>query len=269
MPPRRHRRLRGPTPARRPSEDEPTGPQPSPRSVRPRSRRSPERRNPPWPCPSRPPPRAHGPPGPPRRSPRSRRTSRRGTSAAPAGTPRRPRRRRAAARALARSVVTLEDGGLRESRQTFLDRARSRFADTLDVVEVVDRGAHDLLEISEPVDDLVDDTVGEPRDLRQQAVAARLQADLEIDAAGEVQHRRDDLEVEQIVGVELGQRFEGVAHVPLGIGMEVVEDHETAIVVDATHELFELQPNEAAVDAQLDDVTLDLLGDAADHLGAL
>ena len=51
--------------------------------------------------------------------------------------------------------------------------------------------------------------------------------------------------------------------------MEVVLDHEAAVVLDAAHELLELEAHEAAVDAELDDVSLDLLGDAAHHLGAL
>ena len=54
-----------------------------------------------------------------------------------------------------------------------------------------------------------------------------------------------------------------------GVLVEVVLDHEAAVVVDAAHELVELEAHEAAVDAELDDVELDLLGDAAHHLGAL
>ena len=57
--------------------------------------------------------------------------------------------------------------------------------------------------------------------------------------------------------------------VPLGVLVEVVLDHEAPVVVDAAHQLLELQAHEPAVDAELDDVALDLLGDAPHHLGAL
>ena len=50
---------------------------------------------------------------------------------------------------------------------------------------------------------------------------------------------------------------------------EVVLAHEAQVVVHAAGELFELQLDEPAVDAELDDVALDLLRDAAHHLGAL
>ena len=50
---------------------------------------------------------------------------------------------------------------------------------------------------------------------------------------------------------------------------EVVARHEPAVVVHAAGELFELERDEPAVVAELDDVTLDLVGDAAHHLGAL
>ena len=67
----------------------------------------------------------------------------------------------------------------------------------------------------------------------------------------------------------VGERLERLVDVPRGVLVEVVLDHEPAIVVDAAHELVELEAHEAAVDAELDDVELDLLGDPADHLGAL
>ena len=106
--------------------------------------------------------------------------------------------------------------------------------------------------------------------LAQQPVAARLQPDVEVDGArAEVQRRGDRLEVEQVVGVELGQRAERLLEVALGVLVEVVLDHEAAVVVDAAHELLELQAHEPAVVAELDDVSVDLLGDAAHHLGAL
>ena len=52
-------------------------------------------------------------------------------------------------------------------------------------------------------------------------------------------------------------------------GDEVVAHDELALAVDAGHELLELQRQQAAVGAELDDVALDLGGDAAHHLQPL
>ena len=51
--------------------------------------------------------------------------------------------------------------------------------------------------------------------------------------------------------------------------LEVVLRHQAAVLLDAADELLELQHHEAAVGTELDDVALDLLGDAPHHLGAL
>ena len=67
----------------------------------------------------------------------------------------------------------------------------------------------------------------------------------------------------------LGQRLEGLVEVPRSSSSEVVLDDQAAVVLDAAHELVELEADEPAVDAELDDVALDLLGDAPHHLGAL
>ena len=56
---------------------------------------------------------------------------------------------------------------------------------------------------------------------------------------------------------------------PVGRLDEVVPAHEPPVVVDAAGELLELQLDQTAVVAELDDVALDLVGDAPHHLGAL
>ena len=84
-----------------------------------------------------------------------------------------------------------------------------------------------------------------------------------------MQRRGDGLQVEQVVGVELGEGAEGLLEVELGVLVEVVADHEPAVVGDAAHELLELEAHEPAVLAELDDGERELLGDAAHHLGAL
>src|SRR3546814_19424469 len=50
--------------------------------------------------------------------------------------------------------------------------------------------------------------------------------------------------------------------------LEVVLQDEPPVVLHATHELLELEAHEAAVDAELDDVELDLLSDSPHHLRA-
>ena len=132
------------------------------------------------------------------------------------------------------------------------------------------RGPHDLLEVAEAGDDALDDRLGQPRDLGQQPEAAGLEALVEVELlVGQVERGADGLEVEQVLGAEVGQRLEGLVDVPVGVLVEVVLDDQAAVVLDAAHQLVELQADEPALDAELDDAELDLLGDAPHHLGAL
>ena len=71
------------------------------------------------------------------------------------------------------------------------------------------------------------------------------------------------------LGVESGQAAHRLLEVPVVLLVEVVDDHQPALVLHPGQHLLELQAHQAAVDAELDDVGLDLLGDAQDHLGAL
>jgi len=112
---------------------------------------------------------------------------------------------------------------------------------------------------------------GKPRHLGQQAVAARLEAVVEVGpTAREMERGGNGAHVEQFFGAQLGQRGEGIVHVPaVVVVVVVVLDHEVAVVFDVTHQLVELQPDEPGVHAQLHDVATDLLGDAPHHLVAL
>ena len=56
---------------------------------------------------------------------------------------------------------------------------------------------------------------------------------------------------------------------PRRLFVEVVLDEQATIVFDAGHQFEQLQLHEAALDAELDDVELDLGRDAPHHLGAL
>ena len=66
-----------------------------------------------------------------------------------------------------------------------------------------------------------------------------------------------------------GQAVHGLLEVPAGVLVEVVPQHEAPVVLDPGEELLELEAHQAAVDPELDDVALDLVGDAPHHLGAL
>ena len=79
----------------------------------------------------------------------------------------------------------------------------------------------------------------------------------------------DLLQVEQLLGGQLGERFIDLLELPVGDGDEVVLGHQAAVVLDAAHELLELEEDQAALGAELDDVALDLVGDAAHHLRPL
>ena len=61
---------------------------------------------------------------------------------------------------------------------------------------------------------------------------------------------------------------EGLVDRDLGI-VEVVLQDEAAVVLHVAQQLVELEADEPGVDPELDDVGLDLLGDAAHHLAAL
>jgi hypothetical protein len=53
--------------------------------------------------------------------------------------------------------------------------------------------------------------------LRQQPVAAGLTLGVEVErVAGQVQHLGHDLEVEQVLGAEVGERVHGLVEVPAG-----------------------------------------------------
>ena len=84
-----------------------------------------------------------------------------------------------------------------------------------------------------------------------------------------MEQRRDFAEVEQRLGVEVGELDHHVDETPVRPVDEVVLGDEPAVVLDAAHGLLELEQDEPAVGAELDHVALDLLGDAAHHLGPL
>ncbi len=159
---------------------------------------------------------------------------------------------------------------LGHAAEAVLHRPGPELADAGDVVELVDGGPQDLLEVSEAVDDGVDHRLGQPRDAREQPEAAGRHPHVEVRRAVRQVHRGGDpAEVDQLVVRQVRQGVEGLGQVPVAGLVEVVAHHEAAVVADAAHELLELEPDQAAVVAQLDDVALDLGRDAGHHLVAL
>ena len=68
-----------------------------------------------------------------------------------------------------------------------------------------------------------------------------------------MQHGGDGLEVEQFLGAQLAQSDHRLAQMPGGLVVEVVLNHEAAIVLDPAHQLLELEAHQPAVGAELDD----------------
>jgi hypothetical protein len=120
-------------------------------------------------------------------------------------------------------------------------------------------------------DQPIHDRRRQPRYLGQQAEAAGADRGVERIGRGRIPDclgHRD--QVDHLGGgeqVELDQRL--VERTGLATGRQVVTDDERAVGVNAGHQLVELQREQAAVRAELDHVTGDLIGDAADHLQAL
>ena len=89
-------------------------------------------------------------------------------------------------------------------------------------------------------------------------------------AAGSIS--RTAATVRATISLSVAQQPEGghrlVGPVVIVVG-EVVPDHVAAFVLHPRHQLLELELRQPAVGAELDDVALDLLGDAAYHLGPL
>src|SRR3954451_6161438 len=103
------------------------------------------------------------------------------------------------------SDVPLEDRGLGEPGQALLDRLRPHLTHAFDLGEVGDARPHDLLQVGEAVDDVVGHQFGQPRDLVEEAEAARLQRTVDADVGIEVQHPAHEVEVEELFVLQLGE----------------------------------------------------------------
>ena len=111
---------------------------------------------------------------------------------------------------------------------------------------------------------------GQPGHLRQQPVAARRDRAVEVLAAAEPERLGGRGRVDQLGrGERLEPREQVLGALVAAAGREVVADHELALGVDAGDQLLELEREQPAVGAELEDVVLDLAGDPGDHLEPL
>src|SRR4029079_17526276 len=90
--------------------------------------------------------------------------------------------------------------------------------DTLDRLELTLRRGDDRLEAGQAGDDALDDGAAEARDVRQDALAARRDAVIErVDRGREAEHRQQ-LELEQLVVGQPGERLQPLARAPGAAG---------------------------------------------------
>ncbi len=123
------------------------------------------------------------------------------------------------------------------------------------------------------VDEAVDDRAGQPGDLRQQAEAARGDRGVQrLGGAGVAQRAGHDGEFEEFgvaERVQFGERFDDRTGALGGRLGDVVADDQLAFRLDAGDQFLQLEGEQPAVRAELDDVLGDFRGDPADHFQAL
>ena len=96
--------------------------------------------------------------------------------------------------------IAVDEVVLLEPAQALTDLARPHRAHTVDALEIALRGADDRVEGAEIPDDLADHRLRQARDVREDAVAPRLDRVVErVDAAGVAEQLRQPVEVEEIL----------------------------------------------------------------------
>ena len=119
------------------------------------------------------------------------------------------------------------------------------------------------------LDDVPDHAVRQARDVGENAVAAGLHRVVERVRRGRVAEHGQELELEQLLVGELGERLQPLArrvHAALRV---VVVDHGGLLARDLADELLELHPDHPSLAAELHAGALDLLGHPRRQLGAL
>jgi len=132
--------------------------------------------------------------------------------------------------------------------------------------------ASSFWQAAEVLDQPVDDPRGQPRHPGEQPEAARADGGVErVGRGGQAVAAGDGGEVEQFGGRQGAQVGEHLVDRPgrPATRRQVVADQQAAVLLDAGEHLVELQRQQAAVGAELDDESLDLVGDPPDHLQPL
>src|SRR5438874_372574 len=165
--------------------------------------------------------------------------------------------------------VAVDQVVLLQPAQALPDLACAHRPDALDRLELALRGARDRLEARQARDEALDDRVGQARNVREHAIAARRDTVVEwVDRRGITEHG-EQLELEQLVVRQARERFEALPRA-LGAAVGVVVVDERGLLVrDVGHELLELKPDQPALLAQLDTGPLDLVRHPRRQLGAL
>src|SRR5687767_2207874 len=106
--------------------------------------------------------------------------------------------------------------------------------------------------------DVLDDRLWQPWDFAKYSITARYDWEIERVELAVVAHQlRQAAEIEQVGMWQAGQRFEHAGQVFLGVLDEVIAHQGRAICGDADQHFLELCLDQAAIDTELDDVTLD------------
>jgi len=126
-------------------------------------------------------------------------------------------------------------------------------SDPLHALEVALRGPHDGVERAEVVDHPADDVLRDARDVGEHAIAARGDGEVERARRPVVAEQLDDaLELDQVLVAKRTKLLERGGRLRPGAGGVIVADDRVALCRDVADELVELQPDEAAFGAELD-----------------
>ena len=150
-----------------------------------------------------------------------------------------------------------------------ISRARTA-PDSLDRLELALRRPDDRVEAPEVGHDPADERLRQARDVGQGAIAARHDGLVErVDAAVVAEHLGEPAELEQLLVRERRQLGERSRRLVAGAEAVVVADDRVALARHVADELLELEPDQAALAAELDAVAGDALRHAGGHLRAL
>src|SRR3954447_19617864 len=104
--------------------------------------------------------------------------------------------------------VAINEVVLLQAAQTLADLARPDRTHSVDGLQVTLRGSDDPLETGKLADEAVDDVLRQPRDVREDAVAARRDGAVERIRRRRIPEHGEQLELEQVLVRDLGQRLQ-------------------------------------------------------------